>query len=363
MPFIFLYFKNREIKIISIAVLLTIIGFATIYSSNYNNISYALRHFIVGFTMFIFLTLYLRFVKIETLFKYSYLLYFFSIIFLLATNIIGREVMGAKRWIQILPYINIQPSEFVKISVILALGRYFQSINQIYYKIPLFYLIPPLLIVFIPVIIILKQPNLGTAFIISSIGLNMIATICISKKMILFSIFAFIINLPLIYFNLLHDYQKVRVDMFLNPELDPLGYGYNIIQSKIAIGSGGKFGKGFLMGTQSHLSFLPEKETDFIFSVFAEEFGFVGCLFILVLYFILLYEIYLILLNAEKFFSKIILYGISTMIFVHIMINLGMISGLLPVVGVPLPFLSYGGSHLVSVWLLISIICIVIRSG
>ena len=272
-------------------------------------------------------------------------LYLFSIFLVCLTFLVGKEISGATRWID-LYFFSFQPAEITKIFVILALAKYFHSIKLQSYDIKqrIFF---PLLILFIPVLLIFKQPDLGTALIIFFSGIIVLFLSGVQIKTFVLSGIGSLILLP-IFWTFLEDYQKSRFINFLDQQSNTLGANYHITQSKIALGSGGFFGKGFLEGTQSHLNFIPELETDFIFSVLGEEFGFLGILFLFFLYFILICWTIKISLESKNYFSKI--FGISFIasFFLVIFTNIGMVTGIIPVVGVPLPLCSYGGTAIVS---------------
>ena len=278
-------------------------------------------------------------------FKYAYLFYFLALVLLAAVEVAGSVGMGAQRWISLGPA-NVQPSEVMKIGLILALARFFhgRSVEEVGNPI---YLIMPLVLVIAPVALVLRQPDLGTAgiLIMASGALFFLAGVRVWKFALVGA--AGLAAIPVIW-QFLFDYQKKRVLFFLNPERDPLGSGYHIIQSKIALGSGGLFGKGFLQGTQSHLSFLPEKQTDFIFTMLAEEFGLIGGLVLIGLYLLLLIYGFAISLRSRNQFGRIVGMGITTIFFLYIFINIAMVMGLIPVVGAPLPLISYGGTAMVS---------------
>jgi rod shape determining protein RodA len=283
------------------------------------------------------------FLEPKVLYKYSYPFFFFCLFILFLAEILGHKAMGAQRWLKIGP-ITLQPSELMKLGVIIILARIFsdmktQEIGQVRN------LIKPTLLLIIPTILILKQPNLGTSLILLLVGGAVFFVAGVRAWKFGLLLILFLLSLPLIWTNL-HAYQKQRVLTFLNPDLDLLGAGYNIMQSKIAIGSGGLLGKGYLQGSQVQLSFLPEKHTDFIFTILAEEFGFLGVIMTIGLYFFLLLMIYLIALQKQSKFSQLICLGVASLIFFHLFINLAMISGIIPVVGTPLPLLSYGRSNL-----------------
>ena len=272
-------------------------------------------------------------------------LYLFSIFLVCLTFLIGKEISGATRWID-LYFFSFQPAEITKIFVILALAKYFHSIKLQSFDIKqrIFF---PFLIFFIPTILIFKQPDLGTALIIFFSSIIVLFLSGVQIKTFILSGIGSLILLP-IFWTFLEDYQKSRIISFLDQQSNTLGANYHITQSKIALGSGGFFGKGFLEGTQSHLNFIPEMETDFIFSVLGEEFGFLGILFLFFLYFILICWTIKISLESKNYFSKI--FGISFIasFFLVIFINVGMVTGIIPVVGVPLPLCSYGGSAILS---------------
>ena len=278
-------------------------------------------------------------------FKYAYLIYFFALVLLGAVEVAGSIGMGAQRWISLGPA-NVQPSEVMKIGLILGLARYFHGRSTEEVGNPI-YLIPPLILVAVPAALVLRQPDLGTAgiLIMAAGAIFFLAGVRVWKFAVVGV--AGLAAIPIIW-QFLFDYQKKRVLFFLNPENDPLGAGYHIIQSKIALGSGGLFGKGFLQGTQSHLSFLPEKQTDFIFTMLAEEFGLVGGLVLIGLYLLLLIYGFAIALRSRNQFGRIVAMGITTIFFLYIVINIAMVMGLIPVVGAPLPLISYGGTAMVS---------------
>ena len=284
-------------------------------------------------------------VNIGFWYKLANPLYLFSIFLIFLTFVLGKEVSGATRWID-LYFFSFQPAEITKIFVILALAKYFHSIKLQSYDIKqrIFF---PLLILFIPVLLIFKQPDLGTALIIFFSGIIVLFLSGVQIKTFVLSGIGSLILLP-IFWTFLEDYQKSRFINFLDQQSNILGANYHITQSKIALGSGGFFGKGFLEGTQSHLNFIPELETDFIFSVLGEEFGFLGILFLFFLYFILICWTIKISLESKNYFSKI--FGISFIasFFLVIFSNIGMVTGIIPVVGVPLPLCSYGGTAIVS---------------
>ncbi|MDX9861564.1 MAG: rod shape-determining protein RodA [Rhodospirillales bacterium] len=284
-------------------------------------------------------------IDIRLWFRYAYAVYVLALVLLTAVEIAGFVGMGAQRWIDI-GFINLQPSEVMKMAIILALARYFHGLTVEEVGNP-FRLLLPLAIVVAPVGLVLRQPDLGTALILLMAGgaVFFLAGVRLWK-------FAVVVAGGLgaipVAWQFLYDYQKQRVISFLNPESDPLGSGYHIIQSKIALGSGGLFGKGFLQGTQAHLNFLPEKQTDFIFTMLAEEFGLVGGLVLIGLYVLLLVYGFAISLRARSQFGRLIGMGITVTFFLYIFINIAMVTGLIPVVGAPLPLISYGGTSMLT---------------
>ncbi|WP_435257842.1 rod shape-determining protein RodA [Thioclava sp. FR2] len=278
----------------------------------------------------------------------SLLAYLVSIGLLLLVEFFGSIGMGAQRWIEFGGF-RLQPSELMKVTLVMMLAAYYDWLDTKKVSHPLWVAAPVLLTV-IPVILVLMQPNLGTALIILMIGGAVMLMAGVSWWYFAVVISGVVGTVWAVFasrgteWQLLHDYQFRRIDTFLDPTADPLGAGYNIIQAQIALGSGGWSGKGFMQGTQSRLNFLPEKETDFIFTVLGEEFGFVGAFTILMLYALILIFMYVSALQNKDRFSTLLIMGIAVNFFLYLAINLSMVMGLAPVVGVPLPFLSYGGS-------------------
>ncbi|MDX1401032.1 MAG: rod shape-determining protein RodA [Kiloniellales bacterium] len=285
-------------------------------------------------------------VDIRIWFRYAYFFYFGALLLLVAVEIVGTTGMGAQRWID-LKVIQLQPSEIMKIAIVLALARYFNGLSHEEIAGPL-YLITPLLLVLMPVGLVLKQPDLGTAGILVMVSgaLFFAAGVRLWKFALVGA--GGLAAIPIAW-NFLHEYQRRRVLTFINPETDPQGAGYHILQSKIALGSGGVFGKGFLGGTQAHLNFLPEKQTDFIFTMMAEELGMVGGLVLIGLYLLILVYGFAIALRARNHFGRLLAIGVTVNFFLYLFINIAMVMGLIPVVGVPLPLISYGGTALLTV--------------
>ncbi|XKM13658.1 peptidoglycan glycosyltransferase MrdB [Orbaceae bacterium ac157xtp] len=288
--------------------------------------------------MFIFAQLSPRFYE-----KWAPHLFIFCIIILLMVVVFGYTSKGAQRWLN-LGVIRFQPSEIAKIAVPLMVAKF---INRDGCPPPLNTIILTLAIIAVPTLLVALQPDLGTAILIAMSGIFIIFLAGISWKYIIVALVAIAGFIPIMWFRLMHEYQRERVLTLFNPERDPLGKGYHILQSKIAIGSGGMWGKGWLAGTQSQLEFIPERHTDFIFSVIAEEFGFIGALILLALFLCLIIRGLIIASQAQSTFGRILAGGLILVFFVYVFINIGMVSGILPVVGVPLPLISYGGSSLV----------------
>jgi rod shape determining protein RodA len=276
--------------------------------------------------------------------KGAYVIYGISLALLVIVLFYGFTTHGSQRWISLGGF-SLQPSELMKLTIILALSRYFDDhkSNEPYTLKELFL---PFLIVIIPFLLILKQPDLGTALIIIIIFSSMVFFIGVNWKSVAIVLTGCLMLMPLGW-HFLKDYQKDRLITFLNPESDPLGAGYHILQSKIAIGSGGIFGKGFLKGSQTQLKFLPEQQTDFVFSVFAEEWGFIGALILVILFMSLILWGLKIALHSRDLLGTLIAFGITALISWEVFINIGMVLGILPVVGIPLPFFSYGGSAMI----------------
>jgi rod shape determining protein RodA len=276
---------------------------------------------------------------------FAYIIYFVAFFFLIVVLGYGIITSGAQRWLKI-GSLSFQPSEFVKISLILALAKFFHRPPE-RKGYPLKHLLLPFLLLFLPMVLILKQPDLGTAIILLLVFFSVLIFVKIRWASLLTIGLAGAAAVPLLW-GFLKEYQKKRIVTFFNPDLDPLGAGYHLIQSKIAVGSGGIMGKGFMKGTQCKLGFLPEQQTDFIFSALGEEWGLIGSLFVVGLYFVLVYWGLRIAVQAKDRFGAILAFGVVAMLFWHAFINIGMVLGMMPVVGIPLPLLSYGGSFMIS---------------
>jgi rod shape determining protein RodA len=328
-------------------ILLTCLyGVVILYSAGDNSLyPWAFKQ-IINFALFFPLMIYVSNVNLRFLYRYSYLIYFAVLVLLIMVELFGYKAMGAKRWLVIGGF-RIQPSEPAKIAVVLFLARYFSDISFSQIK-KIRYLIIPTIFVLLPSALVIKQPDLGTGMVIIFVSGIIFYVAGVSRWKFLLLIGIIMAASPIIW-SKLHDYQKKRIEVFLDPDKDPYGSGYNIIQSKIAIGSGGFFGKGLGQGTQSHLNFLPEHQTDFIFACLAEDLGFFGVLILLFLYSGIIYNSMSISANAHNLYTKILSAGVASIFFSHVAINISMVSGLLPVVGIPLPLVSYGGTMLASI--------------
>ena len=326
-------------------LLLGSISLITMYSTDGGEILFHTKSHFIKLVVFTLMMVIISFINIKFWFSVGYLAYLLTIGLLFWTYFFGIKASGSQRWID-LYFINLQPSELMKIFIILCLAKYFhrkklENVNSIYA------IFTSLVIILLPMGLVIIQPDLGTSVLIAISGIAVLWFAGINHKYFIYTMIGFLISLPFII-SFLKPYQKLRVLTFLNPDRDPLGAGYQIIQSKIAVGSGGLFGKGFLKGTQSYLEFLPEKHTDFIFTLFSEEFGFVGSAFLLLIYAIIIYRIVAIGANSRSYFAKIFCYSFGAAIFVYITINMSMVLGLLPIVGSPLPIMSYGGSSMLA---------------
>jgi rod shape determining protein RodA len=287
----------------------------------------------------------IAFVEYRFYTDFAYIVYTTAVVLLILVLGYGIITSGAQRWVKVGP-LAFQPSEFVKISLILALAKFFQRYpGREGYSLK--HLAFPFFLLFLPMILILKQPDLGTAIILLMVFFSILIFVKVRWSSLITLGVIGVSILPLVW-RFLKDYQKRRIFTFFNPDLDPLGASYHLIQSKIAVGSGGILGKGFMKGTQCKLGFLPEQHTDFIFSALGEEWGLVGCFIVIGLYFLLIMWSLRIAVESKDRFGAILSFGVAAMLFWHTFINIGMVLGLMPVVGIPLPLLSYGGSFLLS---------------
>ena len=338
--------RSLDIWLILSVITLGVIGVAAMYSSDGGQFSYHTKSHIIRFGVFFVLMFFLSFIRIKFWYSLGYFLYFGVIFLLFYAYFFGLTVSGSQRWIN-LYFVNLQPSELMKIAIIIFFAKFYHrmqitSVNR------LRNLLIPVIIITVPVFLVLSQPDLGTSILIALSGILVVWLSGVNIKYFIYSALALIISTPFII-SFLKPYQKLRILSFFDPERDPLGAGYQIIQSKIAVGSGGLSGKGFLKGTQSYLEFLPEKHTDFIFTLFSEEFGFFGSVLVLLLYFLITSRIVSIGHITRSNFGKLYCYGFASAFFLYVVVNVGMVLGLLPIVGSPLPILSYGGSSMLAI--------------
>jgi len=325
---------------------LTAVGAAMLYSAADGNVApWSGRH-TVRFTACLGGALVIALIDIRLWFRYAYVLYGAALVLLIAVEVAGSVGMGAQRWIN-LGVMKLQPSELMKVALVLGLARCFHGLSAETVRKPLPLMVPVLLVA-VPAVFVLKQPDLGTTVMLVAAGAMMFFAAGVPLWLFGLGGGAALAVLPIAW-QFLHDYQRQRVLTFLDPDIDPLGSGYHITQSKIALGSGGLFGKGFLHGTQSHLNFLPEKQTDFIFTMYAEEFGLVGTLALLSLYTAVIAYGVVVAVTSRHHFGRMLAIGVTSTFFLYVCINMAMVMGLIPVVGVPLPLVSYGGSAMLSV--------------
>jgi len=334
-------------------LILGIISMFAMYSTDGGEFKYHTKSHIIRFFVFFGLFFFISLIQLRFWHSQSYLIYIIIFILLLMVKYFGLTSSGSKRWLD-LYFMNLQPSELMKVGLILFLAKYYhrisiENINS------LRYLILPITALTAPLILVATQPDLGTSILIGAGGLVVAWLAGVRVKFFAISGFIFVALLPVVI-AFLKPYQKSRILTFLNPERDPLGAGYQIIQSKIAIGSGGLFGKGFLNGSQSYLDYLPEKHTDFIFTLFSEEFGFFGSLSILILYILIISRIIKIGNLTRSTFGKLYCYSFATAFFLYVAVNMMMVLGLLPIVGSPLPIMSYGGSSMMTIMLGLGIV-------
>ena len=345
--------KSVDYFLILIIILIGAISVFAIYSTERGEFSFYTKNHLLRLLVFFGMFLVLSFVRITFWYKNAYFFYSICVSLLFITLFFGLMASGSRRWLD-LYFLNLQPSEIMKIAIIVCFARYYHRIQTAEIQNYKFILVP-LILLLIPCYLVLQQPDLGTSILIAGTGVIIIWLAGLNIKYFVYSALLLIVSLPFAV-SLLKPYQKSRILTFFNPDRDPLGAGYQIIQSKIAIGSGGFFGKGFLKGTQSYLEFLPEKHTDFIFTLFSEEFGFIGSIILLLLYILLIYRIISIGFYSKSFFSKLFCFGFASAIFLYIFVNISMVLGLLPIVGAPLPIMSYGGSSMLSFMLGLSIV-------
>jgi len=327
-------------------LILGLVSILAMYSTDGGEFNYHTNSHILRFCVFFCLFFFISLIQVRFWHDQSYLIYILFFILLVCVKYFGLTFSGSKRWLD-LYFMNLQPSELMKVGLILFLAKYYHRVS-IENMNSIRYLFTPIIALVAPLLLVATQPDLGTSILIAAGGIVVAWLAGVRVKFFAYSALLFIILLPVVI-SFLKPYQKSRILTFLNPERDPLGAGYQIIQSKIAIGSGGLFGKGFLNGSQSYLDYLPEKHTDFIFTLFSEEFGFFGSLFILLLYALIISRIVKIGNLTRSTFGKLYCYSFATAFFIYVVVNMMMVLGLLPIVGSPLPIMSYGGSSMMAI--------------
>ena len=327
-------------------LILGIVSMFAMYSTDGGEFKYHTNSHILRFFVFFGFFFLVSLIQIRFWHDQSYLIYILFFILLLGVKYFGLTSSGSKRWLD-LYFMNLQPSELMKVGLILFLAKYYHRVS-IENMNSIRYLFLPIIALIAPLLLVATQPDLGTSILIAAGGIVVAWLAGVRIKFFAYSSLAFLAFLP-VAISFLKPYQKSRILTFLNPERDPLGAGYQIIQSKIAIGSGGLFGKGFLNGSQSYLDYLPEKHTDFIFTLFSEEFGFFGSLSILLLYALIISRIVKIGTLTRSTFGKLYCYSFATAFFIYVVVNMMMVLGLLPIVGSPLPIMSYGGSSMMAI--------------
>jgi rod shape determining protein RodA len=341
-------FRGVQWGLVIVIAAISGIGFAMLYSAANGSLqpwaSRQMIRFAIAFVPMVLVAI----IDIRHWFRAAYWVYAVALVLVIAVDLRGFVGMGAQRWID-LGFIQLQPSEIMTIGLVLALARYFHGVPSENIG-RLSRLIPPVFLIIIPAALVLKQPDLGTALLLLASGAILCFLGGVRLRMFVLAAVGAGVAAPIAW-RMLRDYQKTRLYTFLDPEQDPLGAGYHITQSKIALGSGGMFGKGFLLGTQTHLSFLPEKQTDFIFTIIAEEFGLVGGLVLLALFVVVIGYAFAIAMRSRSLFGRLLGLGIGANFFLYAFINTAMVMGLIPVVGVPLPLISYGGTAMITMML------------
>ena len=339
-------FFNLDLILLFSILLLGIISIFAQFSSSGGIFDYYSKSHALRFSIFFLFFLGVSFTPIRFWHSSSFLLFLSLLGMLVFVKFYGVQSQGSRRWVNLF-VINLQPSELMKISIILFLSNYYHKVSEGDVN-KIKYLMYPVLAIMAPFILVLTQPDLGTAVLILLSGIVVTWLAGVKWKIFAYLSLAAVILAP-IAISFLKPYQKSRILTFLNPDVDPLGAGYQIIQSKIAIGSGGLYGKGFLNGSQAYLNFLPEKHTDFIFTLYSEEFGFLGSVLMVFLYSLITYRIIKIGTETRSIFGKLFCYGFANAFFIYVAVNMSMVLGLLPIVGAPLPILSYGGSSMLAI--------------
>ena len=345
--------RSFDFTLLFCILIIGIISIFAMYSTDGGDALYHTKNHILRFMIFFSLMIFLSFVNIKFWHATGYVFYIIVLLLLIGASFYGVTAQGSQRWIN-LYFINLQPSELMKIAIIVCFAKYYHRV-QINNVNKIISLAIPIVILIIPIFLVVAQPDLGTSILIALSGLMVLWLAGVNVKYFVYSSLIFIISTPFVI-SFLKPYQKLRILTFFNPDKDPLGAGYQIIQSKIAVGSGGLFGKGFLKGTQGYLEFLPEKHTDFIFTLFSEEFGFLGSLVLLLVYAIMIFRIIRIGYQSRSFFGRLFCFGFASAIFIYISVNMCMVLGLLPIVGSPLPIMSYGGSSMLATMIGFSIV-------
>ena len=352
-PTFFQKLRNFDYILLICILLLGLISALSMYSTDGGEILFHSKSHISKFFIFFIMMILMSFFNIKFWHYFAYLFYIVVLFLLVWASLYGIKASGSQRWIN-LYFINLQPSELMKIAIIICLAKYYHRVQL--NKVNSFQVIFTVLVILIlPIMFVITQPDLGTSILIALSGLVVIWLAGINIKYFIYSFIVLLISMPFAI-AFLQPYQKLRILTFLNPDRDPLGAGYQIIQSKIAVGSGGLTGKGFLKGTQSYLEFLPEKHTDFIFTLFSEEHGFFGSVSLLLLYAVIIYRILKIGSISRSHFSKLFCYGYGSAIFFYVTVNMSMVLGLLPIVGSPLPIMSYGGSSMLATMIGLAIV-------
>jgi len=337
--------KSFDFVLLFCILIIGIISSFSMYSTDGGEFLYHTKSHIIRFSVFFIMMIFLSFINIRYWHATGYIFYFFILGLLIWASFFGITASGSQRWVN-LYIINLQPSELMKIAIIVCFAKFFHRV-QLKNVNTLKNILFPIVILVIPIVLVISQPDLGTSILIALSGLVVLWLSGVNVKYFVYSTLVLIIAAPFVI-SFLKPYQKRRILTFFDPEKDPLGAGYQIIQSKIAVGSGGIMGKGFLKGTQSYLEFLPEKHTDFIFTLYSEEFGFIGSILLLILYAIIILRIIVIGSSSRSFFGRLFCYGFAASLFIYISVNMCMVLGLLPIVGSPLPIMSYGGSSMLA---------------
>ena len=345
--------RSFDFILLGCILIIGIISCYSMYSTDGGELLYHSKSHIIRFLVFFVMMIVLSFLNIKFWHSTGYLFYIIVLGFLIWASFYGVKASGSQRWIN-LYFINLQPSELMKIAIIICFAKYYHR-TQVSDVNSFKNLLLPMAILILPIVLVISQPDLGTSILIALSGLVVLWLAGLNVKYFIYSSLVFIISTPFVI-AFLEPYQKLRILTFFNPDKDPLGAGYQIIQSKIAIGSGGLTGKGFLRGTQSYLDFLPEKHTDFIFTLFSEEHGFTGSLLLLILYAIMIFRILRIGSFTRSYFAKLYCFSFAAAIFIYITVNMSMVLGLLPIVGSPLPIMSYGGSSMLATMIGFSIV-------